>query len=233
MSLDLDQGVLLRLQFVPDLKLHYQVRTEVTQEVINKGVVQGRSEQKWDTRVSQRVLRVEADGSAHITTVSDPQVEPGQVQVPGVTLQRQMVYTLMDSQGNIHEIAGASPGSTYSFPEHTVATGQAWEGRSELTVPGMPDPVVGSNRYVLVGSEELNGFQCVKIQMTAAEITSDGRNKARVLLESEGTLYFAPAEGVLVRLDMKTHSIPKIQDVLFDTTTHMVQQLDGLERPEA
>ncbi|HXE72093.1 MAG TPA: hypothetical protein VNO81_05490 [Candidatus Nitrosotenuis sp.] len=238
MSLDIAQGVLLRLKFEPDLRLHYLVQTEVAQEVINKGVVAGRTQQKWETRVWQRVLRVEADGSAHLVTVSEPQVEPGKVQVPGVTLQRQVVYSFMDTRGHLLEIAGASPGSTYSFPDHPVAAGQAWEGKSELVVPGMSEPVVGSNHYVLVGSEDLNDIPCVKIQMKASEITfemplPDGRNKARVLLESEGWLYFAPLEGMLVRMEMKTHSIPKIQDVIFDTVTLMVQQLDGVERPGA
>jgi hypothetical protein len=44
-------------------------------------------------------------------------------------------------------------------------------------------------------------------------------------------LFFAPEEGLLVRMELRTRSIPKIQDYTFDTTTTLTQELVNWEAP--
>lgn len=236
MALDVESGVRLRLRFEPDLKLDYRAASTVVQEIIEKGMMLGRNEQKWGTRVFQRVLRLEEDGTAHVVTLSEPEGNGPEINVPGVQVQRQVLYSLMDDRGNMLESSGGTGGSTYAFPEGPVRVGEAWEASVEVQFPGMPAPAKATNRYVLAGAEEVHGYRCVRIEMTSSELSfemllPDGQQKAKVLLENQGTLFFAPEEGVLVKMELRTRSIPHIQDFTFDTVTTITQDLERLESP--
>lgn len=236
MALDVESGILLRLRFEADLRLEYKGQTQVVQEIIEKGMMLGRNEQKWGTRIAQRVLRVEEDGSAHMLTTSEPDAAAAEIQVPGVQIQRQVMYAQLDPRGNMLEVSGGGSSSTYSFPDGPVRPGEAWEAQTVVHFPGMPAPATATNRFVLGAAETVNGFECVRIEMSSSEVSfemmlPDGQQKARVLLENQGTLFFAPAEGILVRMELRTKSIPKIQDFTFDTTTTVTQDLERWESP--
>lgn len=236
MALDVESGILLRLRFEADLRLEYKAQTQVVQEIIEKGAMLGRNEQKWSAHVTQRVLRVEDDGSAHLVTASEPEGSASEIQIPGVQIARQVMYSQMDPRGNIVEMSGSAGGNTYSFPDGPVRPGEAWEAQTQVQFPGMPAPEASTNRFVLGGTETVNGLECVRIEMSSSEVSfemllPDGQQKARVLMENQGTLFFAPAEGILARLELRTKSIPKIQDFTFDTTTTMIQDLERWESP--
>ena len=236
MALDLERGLTLRLRFEQDLNMDYRAQTHVVQEIIEKGTLRGRNEQKWATRVHQRVLRVEDGGNAHLVTTSEPEGPPPEMPVPGVQVQRQVLYAQMDPRGHMVEVSGGGSGSTYNFPEGPVRIGDGWESQSEVNFPGMPAPAPATNSFSLAGTEEVNGYQCVRIEMATSEVSfemvlPDGQQKARVLLENKGTLYFAPAEGFLVRMELRTRSTPKIEDFTFDTTTTVTQDLEHWDSP--
>lgn len=235
MALDLENGLTLRLRLEQDLTLTYQAQTQVVQEIIDKGTLLGRNEQKWATRIQQRVLRVEGE-NAHLVTLSEPDGPPPEILVPGIQVRRQVMYALMDPLGNLLEVSGGVRGSTYSFPEEPVGVGTAWEAQSEVQFPGMLAPVPSTSFFAVAGTEEVQGFACVRIEMSTSEISfdmplPDGQQTAKVLLENKGTLFFAPEEGLLVRMELRTRSIPKIQDYAFDTTTTLTQELVNWEAP--
>jgi len=115
MALDLDQGLLLRLRLEQDLRIDYKAQTRVIQEIIDKGTLLGKNEQKWDTRIQQRILRLEGD-TGHVLTTSEPDGPPPEILVPGIQVQRQVMYAQMDARGNMLEVSGGARGSTYSFP---------------------------------------------------------------------------------------------------------------------
>lgn len=236
MALDVQTGVLLRLRFEQDLQLDYRAQTHVVQEIIEKGSLLGKNEQEWTTHVHQRVLRVEGEGSGHVVTTSEPEGAPPEIPVPGVQIQRQVMYAHMDPRGHMLEVSGGASPNTFSFPEGPVKVGDAWESQNEVQFPGMTAPSPTTNHFVLAGSEDVNGLACVKIEMTSSEVTfemllPDGQQKAKVLLDNKATLYFAPAEGILARMELRTRSIPKIQDFTFDTTTAVIQDLERWEAP--
>lgn len=237
MALDVSNGILLRLKFEADLRLDYKAQTQVVQEIIEKGAMLGRKDQKWSTRVTQRVLRHEADGTAHLVTVSEPEGNAAaEIQVPGVQVGRQVLYAQMDPQGHIVESSAGSDSNTYSFPEGPVRPGDAWEAQIQVQFPGMLAPAAATNRFVLGATETVNGFECVRIEMSSSEVSfemmlPDGQQTARVLMENQGTLFFAPEEGILVKMEVRTRSTPKIQDFTFDTTTTVVQELESWHSP--
>jgi len=235
MALDLDQGLLLRLRLEQDLRIDYKAQTRVIQEIIDKGTLLGKNEQKWDTRIQQRILRLEGD-TGHVLTTSEPDGPPPEILVPGIQVQRQVMYAQMDARGNMLEVSGGARGSTYSFPEESVKQGMAWESQSEVLFPGMLAPVPSTNFFAVAGIEQVHGMECVRLEMSTSEVSfdmplPDGQQIARVLLENKGTLFFAPAEGLLVRLELHTRSIPKIQDYTFETNTTLTQELENWEAP--
>ncbi len=235
MALDLDKGLLLRLRLEPDLRIEYKAQTRVVQEIIDKGTLLGKNEQKWGTLIHQRVLCLEGD-SGHVVTISEPDGPPPEILVPGIQVQRQVMYAQMDARGNMLEVSGGSRGSTYSFPEGPVKPGTAWECQSEVQFPGMLAAVPSTNYFAVAGIEEVHGLECVRLEMSTSEVAfdmplPDGQQIAKVLLENKGTLFFAPTEGLLVRLELHTRSIPKIQDYTFDTNTTLTQELVNWESP--
>lgn len=238
MSVDVESGVVLRMLFRTDMKLHYTAQTQVVQEIIDKGIPVGKNEHSFSSRVSQWVIRADSPEEGHILTVVEPQGDIDLSRLPpGVEVRRQAVYSHMDRRGQVLLSTGDGAATAYAFPVEPVKTGDSWEVKADVRFPGVPQPVPGKNTFVLVGAEEVAGYPCVRIEVRSSERNfemplPDGR-RARVQVQTRGVLSFAPDPGVLVRLESITRSIPKIGDVTFDTLTRLEQTLAGVELPEA
>ena len=229
MSLNLEAGLQLRLNFKQDLLLEYRCCTEVTQEFSNAGKLLGKKEHAWTTRVTQRVLRQEGE-IAHILTVSEPLGEIPQEPIMGAQVARQVMYSQMNSLGNILELAGGRDSFSYAFPEEAVKVGSTWERETMVVLPGMPMPAKSVNTFTIKGEERVGGYDCVRIDIVSSaaqfEMTlPDGQQKANVVSETSGTVYYSPLRGALVRIEMSTRSIPKIEGFAFNTVSKMVQDL--------
>ena len=229
MAINLDEGLKLRLDLHQDLRLEYRCTTEVTQEFSNDGKLLGKKEHAWDTKVTQRVIRQEGDIS-HILSVSEPLGEIPAEPIMGTQVARQSMYSQMNSLGQILEVIGGSSSMSYSFPEEEVHAGSTWKRDSLVVLPGMPLPSKCVNSFEVKGEERVGGQDCLRIDITSSaaqfEMTlPDGQRKANVVSESSGSVYFAPAIGALVRIEMSTRSVPKIEGFAFNTVTKMVQDL--------
>lgn len=229
MSINLNEGLKLRLELRQDLRLEYRCFTEVTQEFINAGKLLGKKEHAWDTKLIQRVIRQEGKLS-HILTISEPLGELPKEPIMGSQITRQVMYSQIDALGNIIEIIGGNNSVSYAFPEEIVKTGTTWKRDTHVILPGMPFPSPCVNTFTVKGEERAGGYDCVRIDMESSaaqfEMTlPDGQQKANVVSTTSGSVFYAPSKGVLVRIEMTTRSIPKIEGFAFNTVTKLVQDL--------
>lgn len=232
MAIDLESGVILRLSFRDDMRLEYRCCTQVSQQCLKDGKLLGKKEHEWDTKVQQRVLRVEGE-TAHLVTVSEPIGEPSSDPVMSSQVMRQLMYAQMDVRGHILELAGGTNLSRYSFPEEAVHAGTEWSFEGTVTLPGMPNSCQCMHTYKIVGVEQACGYECVRADMTSTdavfEMTLPNGDAAKVVSKNSGSIYFSPALGTLVRLELVTKSNPHIGEFDFDSLTRVVQELVKLD----
>ncbi|MEW6280967.1 MAG: hypothetical protein AB1758_20305 [Candidatus Eremiobacterota bacterium] len=235
MALDLATGVTLRLAFKAGRIAEYKMHTHMAQEVVKAGQTLGRQEYGWNAVLRQRTLAVEADGSGHVVTVNEPQGSPEELQVAGVPIQRQVVYTHMTPVGNIVETSGPDSGAAFSFPEEPVREGQEWTGVSKLQLPSFPRPLEAVTHYRLAGQQDIADFHCVKIEIRSEESSVDipvsEGVMGKLILSSTGVLFFDPEKGVMVRQELHTRSVPHIADATYETITKLTQDLGRLSDP--
>lgn len=235
MAIDLKAGVVLGLKFSQDSTLEYRCKSTVLQEFVSNGSLLGRKEHNWETRVSQRFIRVE-QGLAHILTVSEPIGEAPEEPICGAQVHRQVVYAQMDEQGMIRETAGSFNTGSYAFPKEPVTEGSCWKAPALMILPGMPTPCRVENTYTVVGVEQVCGFECVRINVESTrasfEMTLPGNGQqARVESVNKGALFLAPRLGVLVRIETESSSVPHISDFVFRTESKVVQELVKFDVP--
>lgn len=233
MALNLDRGIVLRLRLQQDMILEYRCFTQVTQEFSNAGNLLGKKEHAWDTRVRQRVIRQEGDIS-HILTISEPIGDVPQEPIMGSQVMRQVMYAQINACGNVLESVGGINSLSYAFPEESVTAGCSWEKETQVILPGMPYPAPSTNTFTLIGEERVGGYDCVRIDMksSAAQfemVLPAGQQKANVVSETSGSIFYAPEKGLLVRLEINTRSIPKIEGFAFNTISKMAQDLVSCE----
>lgn len=234
MAVDLASGVVLKMEFKPGSLLEYRVSTKMSQEVKKAGETLGRQTYAWTATQTQKVLMAEADGSGHLVTISNPSQDTSEV--TGVPLTRSVVYTHLSPQGDIKETSGPDSGAAFSFPSDPVKQGGEWSATARISLPGVPKPLEAVTKYKLAGTQDVNGHSCVKIELRSDETTMDlpidtpGVN-ATLSVRSQGTLFFDPAKGILVKQSMTTVSIPSIADATYETHSELEQELvrtDGL-----
>lgn len=228
MAVDLDSGVALRLNFVTDRVYKYTLTTDVHQEVKNQGKVVNHEDNVFKAALEQRVIRVESDGSAHIVCVTQPE-QPSPQGPP-----RQVIYQYSSPLGTILETSGPNPGNSYSFPDHPVREGETWEGESRLPVPGRVEPLIGSTRYEMTGIEEVGGRECARIEITTSDLEfdlpmPDRSGLAKVTMQSQGVMHFDPQDGLVVRMEITTHSSPRVGPLEIESSNVIVQELEGIE----
>ncbi len=232
MAIDLEKGLELRLGFVQDQRLHYSLHTRIYQEARDGDKVLGREENELHAGLMQRVLRVEDDGSAHLVAVTMP-VGQDLLKSPAAGPLRSVIYQHLDRRGEILEISGPNPGSTYSFPAEPLSIGGTWKGVSRGYAPGRPDPILTPYTYKIVGSEQRGDYDCLQIDVESDMIDfesplPDGR-MTRVGIQTRGRMFFAPDPGILVRLELKSLTTPKVEGFQFETHNTVTQELLKVE----
>lgn len=228
MAVDLASGVLLKLEFKPGTQLEYRVSTRMSQEIRKAGEIVGEQTYSWTSTQTQKVLAAEPDGSAHLITISAPQGDV--LEVSGVPLARSVVYTHLTPQGDIRETSGPDSGAAFSFPVDPVKEGGEWTGTAMLTLPGVARPLEAITRYRLAGTQEVAGYNCVRIEIhsdpASVDLPIDAPGvTATLTVKSDGALFFEPDKGILVRQELLTVSTPAIADATYETHTRLDQEL--------
>ncbi len=234
MAIDTSSGILLKLRFKPGTLVEYKVSTRITQETRKQGEVLGQQSYHWKSKQTQRVLAEEPDGSGHMVTISEPVGDPDTWRISGVPIARSVVYTHLAPDGSIKETSGPDAGAALSLPVDPVKVGDEWTGLSRLSLPGLPAPLEALTHYRLVGTEEVAGLSCVKIELDADQASAPlpveaPGIEASISVKSQGSLFFAPEQGLLVGQQIRTVTVPALADATYETVTELTQELGRLE----
>ncbi len=225
MAIDLDKGVSLCLAMKVGQFLSYKITTKVQQRVIASGTVLNEQANEFFSKLSQRVLAADDDGSLHVVSTTTPYEGDG---------QRQVIYQQLSRQGNVIETTGGVPSSAYSFPADPVKLEASWQGEVKLQIPTQPDPVVCRSTYKVDGTEKVAGYECVRINVESEEIefevpSPDGNGMARVTMGSSGVMHFAPELGTLVRMELETDTTPTFANMKMETSNLVIQELETVK----
>lgn len=220
----------LRNRFARGSRLYYLSSTSVTQKILEGDTVLGSQTAGWKMEIHQRVLDVEADGSAHVLYRVLPVSLSPEATATGITIRKQVAYMLVTPVGTIIERSDVSPVEPCMFPEHPVSVGDTWPVESELRFPFLPDPVPYTNMHTLGGVDDIDGVPCARINLHAQSgrvlIPQDGTDESvEVLVENEGSVWFDHEDGTLVCVRMTTRAVPTIRGITYDTLTTLTQQL--------
>lgn len=203
----------LRYRFEPGQRLRYRVESSLEQEVLEAGQPVRREERTTVFELTQQVLALEPDGSAHVVTRS---------QGPEISA---LLYQHLAPEGRARESAGSDPGSYTQLPAGPVALGEAWNSEIDVALPGH-QPV----KLLCVSRVARTEREVAVIQVCAPELAlevplPDGSATARLLLAAEGTFRFDQARGLLERLEVNLRAYPRIGTASFDTRHRLVQEL--------
>ncbi|MCA9792135.1 MAG: hypothetical protein KC910_10085 [Candidatus Eremiobacteraeota bacterium] len=229
MAIDIEKGIELKLRFKADRRLHYKLTTTVNTEIMQEGTVLREQETAFVADLEQRTICCDEAGHGHIVSLTVPKEPP-----PPPGTPRQLVYQEIAPLGRVLESTGANPTNSYSFPEMPVAKGSSWEGSSRIPIPNRPDPVICKNTYTIEGSETINGFDCVVIEVVTEELEFEfplpgGQGTAKVVMAGSGLIHFAPESGFIVRMEMETISSPRIGLMTYHTSNVIVQELQRVD----
>jgi len=212
-SLETVSALDLRYRFEPGQRLRYRVESTLEQEVLEAGQPVRREERTTVFELTQQVLAVEPDGSAHVVTRSQG-------------LERaDLLYQHLSAQGRARECAGSDPGSYTHLPPGPVGLGETWNSEIELALYGHAPVKLPYVSHVA----RLEGDVAV-VQVRAPELAlevplPDGSATARLLLAAEGTFRFDSSRGQLQRLEVHLRTYPRIGTASFDTRHRLVQEL--------
>ena len=126
------------------------------------------------------------------------------------------------------DIQGMIKQSQPAFPEKEVRIGESWTQDVELPLPQVGKPVTIETEYTLKGFEKINGYNCARIEVKADVLLTDlvfdmslgkpqtevGMVIDRLSQKTEGMLYFAHKEGIVVKSDQDV-------DMSMEMTTKM------------
>lgn len=225
--MDLSKGVELRLKFVPGRKIFYGLETQLEQTVQRGEQVLNENETAFEAYLHQRVLAADDDGSGHVVTITTPPVEnPGK--------DRQIVYQRLDPRGAVLDVSGMNPTNSFALPKEIVKEDSSWKGEVILPLPQTAQPVRCVTEYMVTGITNFNGLECVNIDCVVDEFEfdmpmPDGSGVAKVLMGSQGSMLFAPKEGILARMEVETVTSPQVGQITFTTSTMITQEFKTLE----
>lgn len=225
--MDLSTGIELKLKFVPGRKVFYTLDTQLEQNVQRGQQVLNENETSFQAHLRQRVLATDEDGSGHIITITTPPVEnPGD--------QRQVVYQRLGPSGAVLDVSGMNPTNSFALPDEKIKMDSSWQGEVILPLPQSPKPVRCLTEYIVTGSTNFNGLECVRIDCIVDEFEfdmpmPDGTGIAKVLMGSQGSMLFAPEEGILAQMEVETITSPRIGQITFTTSTMITQEFKAFE----
>lgn len=224
-QVDVTKGIKIQLKFVPGKKLLYQLDTQIDQQISRGEEILNENESGFQSQLLQKILATEKDGSGHIVTIiTPPDPDPDQ--------GRQVVYQHTDATGAILEISGMSPSNSFALPDGVVKKDEAWFGEVAIPLPQNPEPILCTTEYVVTGTESFAGLDCVSIECTAEEFEfqmPNNQGTTPVTMSSNGTMLFAPKEGLLARLELETITSVFADGVYFTTTALLTQEFQGFQ----
>ena len=225
--MDLSSGIDLRLKFVPGRNIFYTLETQLEQQVQREGQVLNENETSFEAYLYQKVIAADEDGCGHIVTVTTPPVdEPGD--------DRQIVYQRLSPLGAVLDVSGMNPTNSFALPEGKVNADSSWQGQIILPLPQSTQPVRCSTEYIVTGTSTFQGLECIKIDCQVEEFEFDmplpnGQGVAKVLMGSQGSMLFAPKEGILARMEVETVTSPHIGQIVFTTSTMITQEFKAFK----
>ncbi len=161
------------------------------------------------TEMSVKIKNMRMDTTMVMTDLINKRAEI--VHTPkGKILSSAMIDSLPQA-GMMMRQMGIDPSALFrrmlvKLPENAVAAGGNWTETEVDTVHqgGLAIAVTPNMTYTVVGEEENSGLKCLKVAFkgTIALTGSGSQMGANIAIEGEGTqegtLFFAPAEGLLV-----------------------------------
>lgn len=150
--------------------------------------------------LQQKVTGVDAAGNVDMTTTitegtitvnKTPTQLPATGQVIKVKMAKngKVINTEgMDNQGNMSQMQ-------ITFPDKPQGVGDSWDTVIEPN-PQLPIPL--KVKYTVVGFEQVDGYDCVKIQ---SNVTTDQGNAGSINLnvKADGKIWFAHKDGIMVK----------------------------------
>ena len=225
--MDLSSGIDLKLKFVPGRKIFYTLETQLEQNVTKDGQVLRENQTSFEAHLRQQVIAADPDGCGHVVTFTTPPVQNS----PD---ERQVTYQRLDTRGSVLDVSGMNPTNSFALPETPVKVDSSWQGEIILPLPQSTKPVHCLTEYIVTGTSTFNGLECVKIDCHVEEFEFEmpmpnGQGMAKVLMGSQGSMLFAPKEGILARMEVETVTSPHIGQVVFTTSTMITQEFKGFE----
>jgi hypothetical protein len=213
----------LRMNFEKNSQLKYRLVNQTTQRQLAPNPQGDPMQQSLELEINQRVLLVEADGSAHVTSVSVPQV-------PGGEQHASVVYQHMTNRGGILLSSNAQQTNAFSFPEEEVSVGSSWTGVSDTFIPGSHQPVQIEYSYRVVGQENGDHGTVLTIEFASKEVEfqvplPDGSGLSNIATQSEGVVRFGVDQGCLFSLSVKTRTVPTMGNMVLEVVNAVEQTL--------
>lgn len=209
------------MNFEKNSQLKYRLVNQTTQRQLAPNTQGEPMHQSLELVINQRVLLVEGDGSAHVTSVSVPQV-------PGGEQHASVVYQHMTDRGGILLSSNAQQTNAFSFPEEAVAIGSSWLGVSDSFIPGSHQPVKIEYSYRVVGQDTVDGGTVLVIEFASKEVQfqvplPDGSGLSNITTQSEGVVRFGVDRGCLLALSVKTRTVPTMGEMVLEVINTVEQ----------
>ena len=225
--MDLSKGIDLKLKFVPGRTIFYTLETQLEQTVQRGDQIMSENETSFEAYLRQKTIGIDDDGSGHVVTITTPPTEAADA-------ERQVVYQRVSPEGEILDVSGMNPTNSFALPDTKVKEDDSWQGEIILPLPQAAQPVRCLTEYIVVGTEEYRGLKCVNIDCVVEEFEFDmplpgGQGTAKVLMGSQGSMLFAPEEGILARMEVETLTSPNVGMVTFTTSTMITQEFKAFE----
>jgi hypothetical protein len=213
----------LRMKFDQNSQLKYRLVNQTTQRQLAPAPQGEPMQQSLELEVLQRVLLIEADHSAHVTSISVPQI-------PGGEKHSSVVYQHMTDRGGILLSSNAQQTNAFSFPQEEVSVGSAWHGTSDTFVPGSNQPIQIEYSYRVVGEHSGNQGTVLKVEFSSKEVQfqvpmPDGSGITNVATQSEGLLDFGVDQGCLVALSVKSRTVHTLGAMTIEVVNTVEQTL--------
>lgn len=226
--MDLSKGIELQLKFVPGRHIFYTLDTQLEQQVQRETQILNETETSFQAHLRQRVIAADDDGCGHVVTVTTPPTA-----TPGD--QRQIVYQRVSPKGAVLDVSGMNPTNSFALPTEKVKEDSSWTGQIILPLPQAQTPVRCETEYIVTGTTTFNGLECVNIDCIVDEFEfnmpmPNNQGVATVLMGSQGSMLFAPKEGILARMEVETVTSPHIGQIVFTTSTMITQEFQAFEK---
>ena len=216
---------LLRLKFEQDRQYRYKLHSKnVQRPKAREGAPEAPAQvQTVEILLDQRVVRVESDGSGHVTSISTPQVQGGEN-------LRSVIYQHLGVKGETLLTSTPSQGSAFCFPEEAVEVGSTWQGVTQNQVPNVPTPITMTYSYKVEGMEKVGERECVRISFESDLVRfnmplPDGSGLSQVTTSTQGGMFFDCEDGCLAKLRLVSTTHPRVRDMVFEVINESEQVL--------